>query len=118
MVRRFALLVAALVVLLLIAAQLFLPGIAAHDLRDRLSRSGRVLSVSVSAFPAIELLWHRAGTVDVRMASYRASGTAGLGRALDQTAQAGTINAKIDVLDTGLVTLRDVTLRKRGDVLT
>jgi hypothetical protein len=116
--RRVVLLVVASVVALLIAAQLFLPGIAANDLRDRLARSGRVVSVSVSAFPAIELLWHRAGTVDVHLASYRASGTAGLGRALDQTAQAGTINAKIDVLDTGLVTLRDVTLRKRGDVLT
>jgi hypothetical protein len=116
--RRIALIAAAAVVLLLVVAQFVLPGIAANDLRDRLARSGRVVSVSVSAFPAIELLWHRAGTVDVHLASYRASGTAGLGRALDQTTQAATINAKIDELDTGLVTLRDVTLRKRGDVLT
>ncbi len=53
----------------------------------------------------------------MHLASYRAHTPTGLGRALDQTAQAGTINATIDELNTGLVTLRDVTLRKRGDVL-
>jgi LmeA-like phospholipid-binding len=106
-----------LVVVLLVVAQLVLPGIAAQRLRDRLARSGRVISVSVSAFPAVELLWHRAGEVDVRMASYGARTPTGLGSALDQTAQAGTINATIDELNTGLVTLRDVTVRKRGDVL-
>ena len=47
-----------------------LPGIAAQRLRDRLSRSGRVLEVKVEAFPAIELLWHQADRVVVRMASY------------------------------------------------
>jgi hypothetical protein len=115
--RRIALFAAALVVVVLVVAQLVLPGIAARRLRDRLARSGKVISVSVSAFPAVELLWDRAGEVDVRLASYRAAGGAGLGHALDQTADAGTINATVDELDTGLVTLRDVTLRKRGDVL-
>jgi hypothetical protein len=116
--RRGGLFAVALVVAVLVVAQLVLPGIAARRLRDRLARSGRVVSVSVSAFPAIELLWHRAGEVDVRMASYRAGTTAGLGRALDQTADAGTINATIDSVNTGLVTLRNVSLHKRGDVLT
>ncbi|HEY5318877.1 MAG TPA: LmeA family phospholipid-binding protein [Solirubrobacteraceae bacterium] len=116
--RRFALFGAALVVVLLVVAQLVLPGIAARELRDRLARSGRVVSVSVAAFPAIELLWHHAGKVDVHLASYRARTGTGLGRALDRTAHAGSINARIDTLNTGLVTLRDVTLRKRGDVLT
>lgn len=53
----------------------------------------------------------------MHLASYRAHTSTGLGRALDQTAQAGTINATIDDLNTGLVTLRDVVVRKRGDVL-
>jgi hypothetical protein len=116
--RRIVLLGAVgLVVLLLVVAQLVLPGIAARRLRDRFARSGKVISVHVEAFPAIELLWHQAGEVDVHLASYHAS-TGGLGHALDQTAQADTINATIDELGTGLVTLRDVTVRKRGDVLT
>jgi hypothetical protein len=117
-IRRVALVAVALVVVLLVVAQLVLPGIAAQRLRDRLARSGRVVSVHVDAFPAIELLWHRAGKVDVHLASYRAGTTAGLGRALGQTGEVGTVNATIDALNTGLVTLRGVTVRKRGNVLT
>lgn len=105
-------------VVLLTVAQLILPGIAAEQLRDRLAHSGRVVSVDVEAFPAIELLWHQAGRVDVHLASYRAATTTRLGHALAQTADAGTVNATVDTLGTGLVTLRDVTLHKRGDVLT
>jgi hypothetical protein len=116
--RRIGLFAMALVVVLLVVAQLVLPGIAATRLRDRLARSGKVISVSVSAFPAIELLWQDAGRVDVHLASYHASTSTGLGRALDQMAGVGTVNATVDELNTGLVTLRDVTLRKRGDVLT
>jgi len=115
--RRVALLGAAgLVIVLLVVSQLVLPGIAAQQLRDRLARSGKVISVSVEAFPAIELLWHHAGRVEVHLASYH--GTSGvLGHLLDQAAGVGTIDATVDRLNTGLVTLRDATLRKRGDVL-
>jgi hypothetical protein len=115
--RRIALFGAAVVVVLLVVAQLILPGIAADQLRDRLARSGKVISVDVEAFPAIELLWHQAGRVDVHLATYHVT-TTRLGRSLAQTSEAGTVNAKIDELGTGLVTLRDVTLHKRGDVLT
>jgi hypothetical protein len=108
----------ALVVVLLVVAQLVLPGIAAQRLRDRLARSGRVVSVHVSAFPAVELLWHQADEVDVHLGSYRAHTPTGLGRALGQTSQAGTVNATIDQLGTGLVTLRNVSLHKRGNALT
>jgi hypothetical protein len=115
--RRIALFGVVFVVLLLVVAQLVLPGIAAQRLRDRLGRSGRVISVSVEAFPAIELLWHQAGKVDVHLASYHTN-AGGLGQSLDQTGQVGTVDATIDELNTGLVTLRNVTLRKRGDALT
>lgn len=101
---------------LLAAAQLLLPGIAAEQLSDRFARSGKVLSIHVEAFPAIELLWHQAGRVDVHLASYHAT-TSHLGHTLDQTVDAGTVNARVDELNTGLVTLRDVTVRKRGDLL-
>ena len=114
--RRVAIAGAAIVVALLVAAQIVLPGVAAQQLRDRLSRSGRVISVSVEAFPAIELLWHQADRVDVHLASYRA-GTSKLGHSLEQTGDAGTVHARVDELETGLVTLQNATLRKRGDVL-
>jgi hypothetical protein len=117
-VRRIALLAtAAAVILVLGVAQLVLPGIAEQRLRDRLSRSGSVLDVQVDAFPAIELLWHHADRVVVRMGSYRS--TAGeLSGVLDQAADADSLQASARVLDAGLLTLRDAALLKHGNQLT
>jgi hypothetical protein len=109
--------VALVVLVVLGVAQLVLPGIAAQRLRDRLSGSGTVLSVKVSAFPAIELLWHHADRVVVRMADYR-SAVGTLGSTLAGAADAGTIDASAQQLQAGLLTLRDATLTKRGDQLT
>jgi hypothetical protein len=106
----------AVIVLLLVVAQIVLPGIAAQDLRDRLSHNGKVLSVSVSAFPAIELLWHQADKVVVRMARYRST-TGNLHSLLGETADTGSLDASVHELDTGLITLHDAQLRKRGDEL-
>jgi hypothetical protein len=105
-----------LILVILIVAQLVLPGIAAQQLRDRLSRSGKVISVSVSAFPAIELLWHQAGSVDIHLASYQTT-SGGVGSQLSQTADVGSLNATVGVFQAGLLTLRNATLRKRGDEL-
>lgn len=115
--RRIALITAGVVILLAIVSQLVLPGIAARQLRDRLARSGRVLSVEVSAFPAIQLLWHHADRVEVRMASY-SSTPAELDSLLAQTSDAGTLDASVGQLQTGLLSLRDASLHKRGDHLT
>ena len=49
---RVAIAVAAGLLVLLVAAQLALPGIAEHRLRDDLKKSGEVEHVSISAFPA------------------------------------------------------------------
>jgi hypothetical protein len=105
------------VVLVFGVGQLVLPGVAAQSIRDRLARSGRVLDVQVSAFPAIELLWHHADRVVVRMASYRSS-SATLASNVAQVANVGSLDASANVLTGGLLTLRDATLRKRGSRLT
>jgi hypothetical protein len=116
-VRRIALLLfAGLIVVVLVVGQLVLPGIATQDLRDRLSRSGKVLSVSVDAFPAVKLLWHHADKVVVRMAQYQST-TSHLGGTLSDTVDAGTLDASAQEVRAGLLTLRDATLRKRGDQL-
>jgi hypothetical protein len=117
-VRRLAVLGGLLVVIvvLLVVAQLLLPGIAAQRLRDRLAASGQVHSVSVSAFPAIELLWHHADSVTVRLGRYRAS-TAALSRLLDDAGGVATLQASADELTSGLLTLRDARLRKSGSEL-
>jgi LmeA-like phospholipid-binding len=109
--------VAGAILLVLVVAQLVLPGIAEQRLRDRLGRSGNVLSVEVHAFPAIELLWHHADRVVVRMARYRSS-TGSLGRLLSEAGGVGSLDASAAQVDVGLLTARDATLRKRGDRLT
>lgn len=114
--RISALAIAGVVPALLVVAQLVLPGIAAQRLRDRFARSGKVLQVEVHAFPAIELLWHQADRVVVRVAQYRSS-PGHLGGVLQQAADVGSLDASASELDTGLLTLRDATLRKRGDEL-
>ncbi|MBV8431169.1 MAG: hypothetical protein JO244_08410 [Solirubrobacterales bacterium] len=106
-----------LVLVGLVIPQLVLPGIAAQRLRDRLSHSGRVLEVSVDAFPAIKLLWHRADRVVVRMASYQ-SNTSGLSRTLGQLRDVSSVDASVGRLQIGLLTLRDARLEKRGDHVT
>jgi len=115
--RIIALAIAGGVLLLLVIAQLVLPGIAAQRLRDRLEKSGNVLKVEVDAFPAIELLWQQADRVVIRVGQYR-SKPGHLGGLLDQSGDVGTLDASAVELDTGLLTLRDVTLRKRGNELT
>jgi hypothetical protein len=109
--------VVAFVLLFFVLAQLFLPGIAAQQLRDRLSKNGQVLDVQVSAFPAIELLWHNADRVVVRMGRYRSS-TGHLSSLLDEASGVGTLDASANVLTTGLLTLRNASLSKRGNELT
>jgi hypothetical protein len=116
-VRRLAVLsAAALVVVLLVVGQLVLPGVAAQRLRDRLSRSGRVLEVQVDAFPAIKLLWHHADTVVVRMATYRAAPSQ-LPDTLAQAADVGTLRASAQLFQDGLLTLHDAALVKHGSAL-
>jgi hypothetical protein len=112
-----ALSIVGVVILLLGIAQLVLPGLAAQRIRDQLARSGRVLEVKVSAFPAIELLWHRADSVTVRMASYRSS-AARLASLLAESGDAQTLRASAAVLRDGLLTVRDAVLVKRGERLT
>jgi hypothetical protein len=105
-----------LVIAALGVGQLVLPGIAAQRLRDRLARSGQVLDVQVSAFPAIELLWHHADRVVIRLARYRSTPSQ-LGVTLRQSIDVGSLQVSARELSTGLLTLRDATLTKRSDRL-
>jgi LmeA-like phospholipid-binding len=116
--RRLAALGAVIAVLVLLGvAQLVLPGIAEQHIRDRLQGSGQVVSVHVSAFPAIELLWNQADSVVVRLGHYRSS-TGHLSSLLGQASHVGTLTASADELQTGLLTLHNAVLHKRGDQLT
>jgi hypothetical protein len=104
------------VVVLLVVAQLVLPGIAAHQIRSRLTPYGSVRSVDVHAFPAIKLLWHHADRVDVALASYR-SGSGEVGSQLGDAGSVGTLNLSAATVDIGLLRLRNASLTKRGSSL-
>jgi hypothetical protein len=115
--RIVALAIAGVVLILLVVAQLVLPRIAEQRLRDRLAKAGEVLSVHVAAFPAIKLLWHHADKVVVRMASYRSRST-NLGAQLAQAGDVATLDASVRLFQSGLLTVRNATLHKRGAELT
>lgn len=115
--RRIAAIAALLVALIALAvAQLVLPGVAAQRIESRLSAYGSVRSVSVDAFPAIELLWHHADAIRIDLASYR-SGSGEVGSLLAQLRGVGSVDVAADQLDVGLLRVRDATLRKRGRAL-
>jgi hypothetical protein len=110
------------VLLLLVLAQVLLPGVAANRVRERVERYGRVHSASVSAFPAVKLLWGDADSVSVSAAGLSATPqqigallweARSLG-GLDLAAQSAVLKAP--QLPQGL-RLSDVRLRKRGSAL-
>ncbi|MFZ1926082.1 MAG: hypothetical protein WAU42_08065 [Solirubrobacteraceae bacterium] len=108
--------------LLLVAvlAQVFLPTLAARRVRDRVARYGTVRSVSVSAFPAVKLLWGKADTVNVSAGalSVQLSQIAALlweareAGTMTVTAEAATLTAIPDLPD-GL-TVKALRMRKHG----
>jgi len=114
--RIIAIATAGVVILLLVVAQVVLPGVATDRLRDRLSKSGNVISVEVHAFPAIKLLWNHADRVVVRMGRYR-SATSTLAGLLSQTSTVGSLDASAQEFTSGLLTVRNAALRKRGNQL-
>ncbi len=116
-VRRLGLGAAGLVVLVLVAQQLVLPGVASRRLRDRLEQRGEVRRVSVSAFPAFKLLWGRADRVEVRMASATLSGAGSFAAELGRAREVGRADIRADVFSVGPLRLRDARITKDGDRL-
>jgi hypothetical protein len=106
----------AVVVVVIAASQAVLPGVAANDVRTRIDPDGQVLSVKVSAFPALKLLWHHADTVTVKLGSYRTR-PSDVPSLLQEAKDVGTLNVSIETLRSGQLTLHDVTLTKRGSEL-
>ncbi|HEX4109187.1 MAG TPA: LmeA family phospholipid-binding protein [Solirubrobacteraceae bacterium] len=109
--------VLATVCVLLALSQLLLPGIAASRLRTRLSRNGVVERVSVSAFPALKLLWGHADKVTVHYASMHVN-NARVSSLMGQSRNVGKVDVYARTLDIGPLSLTNAVLHKRGDQLT
>jgi hypothetical protein len=108
--------VVAAVVLALVLAQILIPKIAASSISSKLRRYGRVQSVSVSAWPAVKLLWGSADSVTVRMrtlnlSTHQAAGLVWEGR------DAGELKFTATSAKVGPLGLERVTLGKHGDKL-
>jgi hypothetical protein len=116
---RIALAVVAVVVLLVLVAQVLLPGVAATRARERVERYGAVHSVHVSAFPAVELLWGHADSVSVNAGTLTAT-PAQIVSLLGEARAIGTLTvlAQGAVLRTtqlpGGLEVSDVRMQKRG----
>jgi hypothetical protein len=107
---------AAIAVVLLALAQLFLPGIAASRVSSRLSRYGVVKHVSVSAWPAVKLLWGSADSVTVTASSLTVdpAQTAAL---LHEASGVDRLSASVAAMREGALALSDVRVVKHGDRL-
>ncbi len=110
---RMALWVAGGVLVLLVVLQLVLPGIAARIARDQIGKYGVVRSVSVSAFPAIELLWGHAESASVRAGDLRMS-VSQLDGLMPRMRGIERLDLSATSLRMGQLKLRDVAVRKRA----
>jgi hypothetical protein len=116
------LLLAALVLVLGIS-QLVLPRIAARVLHDRVARYGEVQHASVSALPAIELLFGNADSADLDASQLALSAHELMGLLVeskavtDLTVRARTVKLLDPGFGAGAVSLSDAVLHKRGDVV-
>jgi LmeA-like phospholipid-binding len=107
---------AGVIVLALILAQLILPKIAASVISSRVGRYGKVESVSVTAWPAVELLWGSVGTVHVRVRSLTISPQQAA-ELLWEAKGVGTMEMTAESLRVGSLRLSDAVLTKHGDAL-
>lgn len=105
------------VVLVLALMQMFLPAIVASRISSRVGRYGSVESVSVSALPALELLWGSADSVRVRAKSLAVSPEQAA-KLLWEARGAASMDVSADSVQVGPLRLSDASLHKRGDALT
>jgi hypothetical protein len=100
------------VLLALALAQLLLPRIAASVISSRIGRYGKVESVSVTAWPAVKLLWGSVDSVRVR-ARRLAMSPAQAAKLLWEGRSTASIDATAQSVQIGSLRLTDATLRKR-----
>jgi hypothetical protein len=110
---RIVLLAAVAIVALLALAQLFLPKIAASRISSKIGRYGSVASVHVSAWPAIELLWKHADSIEVHARSLRVS-PAQTAALLQEASGTDRVDVRLDSARLGPLALGDVRFHKRG----
>jgi hypothetical protein len=100
----------------LVAAQLLLPGIAADRVRARVGKYGTVESVTVRAWPAVELLWGKAESVKVTAGSLQMS-PAQTTKLLGEARGVKRMSLSAASVKEGPLQLHDASFQKHGDAL-
>jgi hypothetical protein len=103
-------------VLVLALAQVILPRLAVSRITSRVGRYGAVQSVSVSAWPAVELLWGSVGSVRVRANSLALS-PAQAAKLLWEARGTASVDVSAESVQLGSLRLSHASLRKRGSAL-
>ncbi len=114
--RKWALWAAGTVLLVLVAAQLILPRIAASVVSSRVGRYGKVESVSVSAWPAVKLLWGRVDSVHVRAKSLSMEPQQAA-KLLWEGRDTARMELNAERVQVGALQLTDAKMTKRGNTL-
>lgn len=115
-ITRVALAVAGGALLVLVLAQLFLPRIAASTISSRVKKYGAVQSVSVTAWPAVKLLWGSADSVSVRAGRLKMT-PAQTAKLLWEARDVSELDMTASSAQEGPLQLSDVSFRKRGSAL-
>lgn len=102
--------------LLLALAQVLLPRVAASMISSRVGRYGKVQSVSVSAWPAVELLWGHVGSVRVKAGELALSPTQA-GSLLWEARGVANMEVHAETVRMGSLRVSDASLSKRASAL-
>jgi hypothetical protein len=108
-----ALALVGVVLIVLVLAQVLLPRIAASVISSRVARYGSVESVSVSAWPAVKLLWGQADSVRVK-ARRLALEPAQAAKLLWESRDVASEDLSAEEVQIGALRLSDASLHKRG----
>jgi hypothetical protein len=108
--------VVALLLAILVLAQLFLPSLAERSIRGKVDDVATVQDVKVHAFPAVKLLWKHADKVEVRLGEVR-SGTGKFADLVDEARGVKEVDVTAERAKIGDADLTRAEFHKDGDTL-
>ncbi len=111
--RKLLLVLTGVLLLVLVLAQILLPRIAASVVSSRVGRYGSVASVSVSAWPAVKLLWGSVDSVRVKARSLTIE-PAQAAKLLWESRQVAREEISAEHVKVGSLQLSEARLSKRG----
>ncbi len=103
-----------MVVVVLVGGQIVVPKIATSVMRSRLTKGGTVLSAQLSAFPWFKLIGQDADSLSASVTSYDVKPSQ-LESLLHEAEGIGKLDISFRTVNTGLLTLHNVSFTKRGD---